>query len=264
MDIIPYVLLGDIHGRRFWKDILNNPRITKDTKIIFVGDYLDPYTSIEGITMTEAINNFLEILDYASANDNVKLLYGNHDCSYAITLDICRSRHDYMNHQMVHEMFEEHKPLFSFAYDFELNDQYFLITHSGVRTSWSDKYGFTKDGNTDIHLADVFNKEIPEREYEPLYDVSMERGGWNAAGSLIWSDVHECLYKGVKPLTYQGKAVHQIFGHTALFRSDGKGGYKMGTAVKANDYEICIDCAEVFYLDNEGDLRYLKNDQVVL
>ena len=33
------IVVPDVHGRTFWREVLNN---TKD-KIVFLGDYLDPY-----------------------------------------------------------------------------------------------------------------------------------------------------------------------------------------------------------------------------
>ena len=52
----PEVLIfPDIHGRQFWKDAIN--KFPKDQyqnlKIIFLGDYLDPYVDYDGISKEE-------------------------------------------------------------------------------------------------------------------------------------------------------------------------------------------------------------------
>ena len=69
--------IGDVHGRTFWKDAVEKHADNVD-KIIFLGDYLDPY-KWENITRKDAIRNFQEIIDYKSNNkDKVILLLGNH------------------------------------------------------------------------------------------------------------------------------------------------------------------------------------------
>lgn len=69
-------MCGDIHGRKFWKKPCEN--IEPYDKVIFLGDYLDPY-GFEGISIEECIPNFKEILELKKNNmDKVVLLLGNH------------------------------------------------------------------------------------------------------------------------------------------------------------------------------------------
>lgn len=69
-------ILGDIHSRSFWKDII--PIKDEFKKIIFLGDYLDPY-DFEGFTKEQAIVNFKEILEFKKDNPKkIILLIGNH------------------------------------------------------------------------------------------------------------------------------------------------------------------------------------------
>lgn len=66
-------ILGDIHGRTIWKQIIEkeNP-----DKIIFLGDYVATH---DNISAAEQINNLNEILSYKEDNsDKVILLRGNH------------------------------------------------------------------------------------------------------------------------------------------------------------------------------------------
>ena len=71
------LVIPDVHGRKFWKDVVTQYENNVD-KIIFLGDYLDPYPD-EGITRKDAINNFEEIIDYKVNNkDKFVLLLGNH------------------------------------------------------------------------------------------------------------------------------------------------------------------------------------------
>lgn len=68
------LVLGDIHGRTQWLDIINkeNPDLT-----IFLGDYV---TTHDNISSEQQIANLEDILSYKENNNNsVILLRGNHD-----------------------------------------------------------------------------------------------------------------------------------------------------------------------------------------
>ena len=54
------LIVPDVHGRKFWKEPCSN--VEKYDKIIFLGDYLDPYTWREDISKDDAIDNFKEII----------------------------------------------------------------------------------------------------------------------------------------------------------------------------------------------------------
>ena len=74
------LIIPDIHGRLFW---ISATRKYPDLPVIFLGDYLDPYTYYEEILPSEALANFKEILDFKKANtERVTLLLGNHDIHY--------------------------------------------------------------------------------------------------------------------------------------------------------------------------------------
>lgn len=71
------VVLGDIHGRLIWKDIIEeeNP-----DKVIFLGDYVSTH---EGISAEQQLSNLEDILNYKEENpDKVILLRGNHDTQH--------------------------------------------------------------------------------------------------------------------------------------------------------------------------------------
>lgn len=71
-------VIGDIHGRVIWKEIVKN---TKVTNWIFIGDYFDAYH--QGVSGNKQIVNFKEILELKKANpDKITLLLGNHDYHY--------------------------------------------------------------------------------------------------------------------------------------------------------------------------------------
>lgn len=70
------LILPDIHARKFWKEPCKD--IGNYEKVVFLGDYLDPY-GFEGITVEDAIENFNEIIDFKKKNsEKVVILLGNH------------------------------------------------------------------------------------------------------------------------------------------------------------------------------------------
>lgn len=72
------LVLGDLHCRSIWKDIVDKEGESCD-KIIFLGDYTCP-KEIKFDDPTDACSFLYEVLDYKNQNpDKVILLRGNHD-----------------------------------------------------------------------------------------------------------------------------------------------------------------------------------------
>lgn len=68
------LVIGDNHGRPFWKAIIEKE---VPDKVIFLGDYVSTH---EGITAEQQLRNLNEILEYKEENlEKVILLRGNHD-----------------------------------------------------------------------------------------------------------------------------------------------------------------------------------------
>ena len=73
------LILGDIHGRGFWKEPCNN----WTGKIIFLGDYHDPYGEyvVGEPDKTESLINLKELADFVENRrkiSDVICLLGNH------------------------------------------------------------------------------------------------------------------------------------------------------------------------------------------
>ena len=249
------LVVPDVHGRTFWKEVKN----TEDTPIVFLGDYLDPYTSIEGITGDTAIENFKEVLEFARQNrDRVTLLYGNHD-SYAFhSTRMCSCRHDWDNIEKITKMFDDNADMFHIAYDTTVGNSRFLLTHAGVNPYWVQKHRGTL-GDDFGYTADELNAIPKDEALDILCDVSYYRGGLDSAGSFVWTDIREHVVN-VKNLTQElthriPDNLVQVFGHTWLYTP---------VRMDCNLYEIyCLDVQEVFYIDGNGNVRYLKDDEVV-
>lgn len=251
------IIVPDVHGRRFWEIV----KKFKNNQIVFLGDYLDPYTQIEGIERTQAIDNFKEILEFAEENkNNVTLLYGNHDSSYAFkNQNLCMCRYDRLNHIQCETLFDDYRYLFKFAYDTTINGNKYLLTHAGVNPLWVKVHSelFKPDFK---YTANELNKIPISDLISPLCDVGLYRGGWNEWSSFIWADIKEHIID-VKKMSGIGnfmvpEKLIQIVGHTWL------------------QHPICFDCAvykvfcldigtDVFYLDENGNIHYLSDDKVV-
>jgi hypothetical protein len=252
------LIVPDVHGRKFWKDVKEYP----DANIIFLGDYLDPYTGIEGIMPLDAIENFKEILEFAREHkDNVTLLYGNHD-SYAFkSRNLCSCRHDWKNIETIEKLFDENEDLFQLAYEIDINGKHFLFTHAGVNPIWVNHYLDVFDGS--FHYSAEELNPLRRKIYA-LCDISLYRGGDQFVGSMVWSDIRE--YEPTENLskrfnikisdkiTFPENMV-QICGHTWI---------NSPISLDCKDYIIhCIDVQQVFYIDENGNLRYLSDDKVV-
>ena len=132
-DIPILLIIPDIHGRLFW---ISATRKYPDLPVIFLGDYLDPYTHYEGILPSEALANFKEILDFKKANmDRVTLLFGNHDIHY-FDKDMNSSRKDKEHYEEIHHIFSENLSLFKLAMTVRTEGKDFLFTHAGVDIDW--------------------------------------------------------------------------------------------------------------------------------
>lgn len=132
-------IIGDIHGRPCWKELVQDDAIN-----IFIGDYLD--SREVAISPQDELINFLEILQYKKEHpENVVLLIANHDIKYMFGYE---KPHYY-------DMFYEFRELFhGVAYAF---DNY-LITHAGVSKEWYERYFGEYKGETAMELATNINQ----------------------------------------------------------------------------------------------------------
>lgn len=75
-----YLILGDLHCREIWKDIIAKEGIDNYDKVIFLGDYLPPRHDVTLDDPTDACGFLYEVLDFKDQHpDKVVLLRGNHD-----------------------------------------------------------------------------------------------------------------------------------------------------------------------------------------
>lgn len=214
------LIVPDVHGRKFWHKA--EELINEVDKIIFLGDYLDPYFW-EGVTFETAMLEFKNILTFKQKNpEKVILLTGNHDVHYIILEFMNCSRLNLDERVKIHELFQSNIDKFNLIYQ---HDNY-LFSHSGIYQEWIDKYNIT--------LEELFDlKTFFQNRWKTLEDVGMYRGGWDKVGSCIWADIRERIQHNVIPNFIQ------IVGHTL---SDKPSCFENIT---------CLDCRRCFILNTE-------------
>jgi len=247
-------IIPDVHGRDFYKPILN----IKDKPIVFLGDYLDPY-EYEGITDKHAIENFEEILDFAKSNDNVTLLVGNHDESYIWSF-MKFERTSYTYYKKLHKLYRDNIKLFKPC----LKRDGVLFTHAGVSNGWVnminrdfelDKSSFrlTQD-NIDTYIGNEFEKELEfDTAVDHMWDhylrsqifcIGYSRWGDAPYGGPFWNDFNDEYWDP------EGWDLIQIFGHTQR---------EITGTIGINGNGYCIDSRAVFEYDIKNKI-FFKQD----
>ena len=220
------LIVPDVHGRIFWKKPCND---FTGEHIVFLGDYLDPY-SHQHITEETTLKNFKDILQFKHDNkDKVTLLLGNHDLHYHDMFnEVYRVRFCYSIADKAKELFESNKNDFRIAYEVNSGNTKILFTHAGVTENWLKvvhneipcrqwRNHMLGDYMPELVLpieatAESLNGLLKTREgLIDLWMVSEERGGIYNFGSPIWAHISEHLE--CPPI----KGIYQIFGHTISF-----------------------------------------------
>ena len=277
------LIIPDVHGRTFWKDAIN--KFPKDKfpqlKIIFLGDYLDPYTFLDNISNEDAFYNFEDIIHYAKSDSRIILLIGNHDWHYFVNLDNCRM--DYARSRNIERIFRENMDMFSLIKILEFAGIKYMFTHAGITEGWvRDIMAMAQQEINEWKT----NEEFPVKEEDPRYIwisevakvgqthnyewvlneclknynvnfyscvpsmISRERGGWYPHGSLIWADVHEHLYADKELRGY-----YQIFGHTISFPQGNPKAYAISPEAKS---WAMLDASQAFIMDFEGNIKSIE------
>lgn len=224
------LIIPDVHGRPFWKQAIE--LIDTVDKIIFLGDYVDPY-DFEGISQNDALQALKEIVDFATNHkDKVVLLFGNHCLHYVYDIfktEASGGRIDKKNYLHIKQIYLNNLDLFKLAYEITENDKHYLFSHAGVCKDWYEKY---KDLIGDLN-ADNLNKLLTTSNgIRSLCDVGYSRWGDSKVGSIVWADIDD---HKIEPL----ENIYQIFGHTQQAENE-----------QINDNYACLDVRKCFLLEN--------------
>lgn len=246
---IKILVIPDVHGREFWREPVKEVLGKTDAKVIFLGDYVDPYDYEfeRGVNYEEITIGILnEIIDIKKEFGNrVTLLIGNHDCGYRFDLDICDCRTDYYNFEKIRNTFIENKDLFQLADEEYIEDKHYIFSHAGIHKGYV-KYAFPDefDSITEENVVDYFNNAYFTEDPKVInslgmYDAYRGYGAYDY-GSIVWADFHSWMKDD-----YDGYA-YNIVGHTQL--EHGCGGI-------ITDKVADLDSAEAFIINDLGELK---------
>ena len=241
--------IGDIHGRDFWKSPVKR-YLKKVDKVIFLGDYCDPYQDEGEIyTWKDTANNFNEIIELKRNNmDKVILLLGNHDGHYYNKYfdDLARStRFDDFHAVELRKMFNENAGLFQLCYIAENNGKKLIFTHAGVTNHWLNLCKIENDDNLEANINELKNSD---EGFSKLAIIGRERTWFGEkTGSPLWCDVREFMRdKGL------GDNIYQIFGHTRC---------EKGKFIETDSF-ACLDSQCAFRINDKNKIKRIEDETV--
>lgn len=205
------LIIPDVHGRDFWIEPCKH--IDEFDKVIFLGDYHDPYpfqvsADVSRHRLREVLLPFIR-----EHRDKIVCLFGNHDGNYLV--GNMADRIDSYHKGEIANLLKEMNLQLTYQVDG------YLFSHSGVLPEWLSSRELTLE---DLNTMEFTNPA--------LLDVSSYRGGFGC-GSCVWGDVREYMFAEKLPDLYQ------IFGHT-----------QMQEAIISETF-ACLDCRKAFTLDTE-------------
>ena len=251
------LVLPDVHGRKFWRKAIAD-NIGNVDKVVFLGDYLDPYQEEieENPKLMECeyfgdCQNLLKMLeDIISLKKNEPnkyiLLTGNHTDSYIWSKFHAASRTDYKNWEKYHKFFSQNLEYFNLVW-IENN---VIFSHAGISEEWArilcvkNNTKFKSILNTAKILQNVPVDEIPNDTVliALLGQISHYRGGEYDYGSCEWADIREHI--NFKESTNDSiisnikkEGIFQVFGHS-----------QVKIPIRSNNW-ICLDCRKGFIFD---------------
>lgn len=248
------LVVPDVHGRTFWKIPVLKYKDKVD-RIVFLGDYLDPYRD-EGVEYDAEgiLDNLMEIIELKQKNkDKVILLKGNHDQHYysrKFNKLAGGTRQDKLRWENYHELFHQYKSLFQLAHLERVNNTPYLFSHAGITVYWLNKVNTRLWGLADNELS-VVNQDIVDRinlldddglGQELLAVIGQSRSwyGGEKTGGILWADIedHPSI---LVPTAYGLNRVFQVFGHSRMR-------YDSNDMISFGNYAM-IDSMQCFMID---------------
>ena len=212
------VAIGDIHGRDYWKQIIEQEQ---DADVfVFVGDYFDSFT-IKG---SDQINNFLDIVEFKKQSKvPVILLIGNHDYHYYPGIeDSGTSGYQTLMAPSIKHVVSDNKQYLQAAY--QVGE--FVFTHAGLSSEWLDDIvnGWSVD-SLDATINDLFRfqpNKLAYRSYKQVGSTIYGVGGYGSETfqGPLWIRPKALMAANKKTLR---KQIIQVVGHTPQDNIDIKG-----------------------------------------
>lgn len=242
------LVIPDIHSRKFWKETVSN-NIDKVDKVIFLGDYVDPYSNEYQENPESMYDNPTECLqDIINLKKELKdkciLLLGNHIDHYLWTEFPESSRFNRLKEKEYINILNENLDLFNLVW--VENDV--IFSHAGITKEWADKVWkelkFPENEIPNIKKIAECLKDTPIKKCNSNYisllgEIGYFRGGYSPTGSCEWADIREHFvddYGNISPYKYEG--IYQIFGHTQVKKP-----------IITNTW-ACLDCRKGFIINS--------------
>jgi predicted phosphodiesterase len=199
------LVLGDTHGRDYWKGIVasENP-----DRVIFIGDYFDSFDN----TAVEQMHNFKGIIDWKqSGQSEVIILIGNHDYHYMRGVSQYYSGYQSGARPAIEQLLEDNKQHLQMAYG--MNG--FIFTHAGVSYDWLKIHGYDNESNLIDWINDMW-------KYKPnvFGFAGRDPYGDSTISSPIWIRPYS-LQKANRD-TLRDQFI-QVVGHTTQGKIDTEG-----------------------------------------
>ena len=219
------IVIGDIHGRDLWRDIvIRHPH----ARFVFLGDYTDPIPS-DKISVEEVWDNLMRLLSFKQLNrDRVTLLIGNHDAQYLFS-------HIWATNSYMWEIQTKLKDFYACRnqfLDIALEDSGLLFTHAGVSKSWMAGANL----QTRTPLLPTLKRMIDIRDNDKIAQlnaVGFARRGTLEWGGPLWADKSE-LWE--LPSGYLQIVGHNPTDHIFMRKTSPDAGIVFCDALRSGEY----------------------------
>ncbi len=200
------LILGDTHGRSFWKQIVANEQ---PDRVIFIGDYFDSYNNY---TAAEQMYNFKEIIEYKeSGKSEVIILIGNHDFHYMRGITENYSGYQSGARAAIEQLLEDNKHHMQMCYQIGV----FVFSHAGISKIWLEGNGWNENDFVTDYVNDLW-------KYKPnsFRFAGRDPYGDDVYSSPIWIRPYSLQYANRDD--FKNKYI-QVVGHTQQPQIDTKG-----------------------------------------
>lgn len=235
-----YILIGDIHGRTNWKQIIEKEKDAD--KFIFFGDYFDPYDWT--LDLDDLVNNFDEIIRFKLDNpDKVILLVGNHDLrSFVQDANECRyidGTYERVASTFWHGIKEN---IFQLCYF--INDN-IVCSHAGFSKTWLNNVSLPFNEES---LNNDFKRQVENKNVLIDYDFIYNKGDFwiDGSGNNIWQG--PLWIRPESLILNKPNDIIQCVGHTRIHKNTNQI-YKLDrTKILLCD---CLEHDEYYSYENE-------------
>jgi len=244
------VIIGDVHGRDQWKQIVAQE--SDADRFVFLGDYFDSFD----ISAVEQMHNFKEIVEFKQTiGEEIIMLIGNHDYHYFPEIgDSSTSGYQTRMAPSIKQLVDENRKHLQVAHRIGK----FVFSHAGISSEWLDD---TITDWTEENMVDKINELF---KYAPL---SLDYRSFKMFSATEWAGA-----SGYGNETYQGpmwiipkalmeankktlcKKIIQVVGHTYQNEID-----KEGKATGGRYYFVDVqETTQEYMIITDGQISFNK------